>query len=69
MDKPPENYRKLLSNKEYMLYSLTKLENKKQELKAKLKQETNTYKRKAIKQELNKLNKDIKLLRKHLQSL
>jgi len=52
-----------------MLYSLTKLENKKQELKAKLKQETNTYKRKAIKQELNKLNKDIKLLRKHLQSL
>jgi TATA-binding protein-associated factor Taf7 len=69
LDKPPENYRKLLSNKEYMLYSLTKLENKKQELKAKLKQETNTYKRKAIKQELNKLNKDIKLLRKHLQSL
>ncbi len=65
----PENYLRLLSDKDYMLYSIAKLEERKQELKARLKEETNTYKRKAIKQELNKLNKDIELLDKHLQSL
>jgi hypothetical protein len=65
----PENYLKLLSDKNYMLYSITRLEERKQELKAKLKQETNTYKRKAIKQELSKLNKDIELLQKWLASL
>ncbi len=65
----PENYRKLLSDKDYMLYSIAKLEERKQELKVRLKEEANIYKRKAIKQELNKLNKDIELLDKHLQSL
>ncbi len=65
----PENYLGLLSDKDYMLYSIAKLEERKQELKARLKEETNTYKRKAIKQELSKLNKDIELLYKHLQSL
>ncbi len=65
----PENYRKLLSDRDYILYSISKLEEKKQELKVRLKEEANIYKRKAIKQELNKLNKDIELLDKHLQSL
>ncbi len=65
----PENYLRLLNDKDYMLYSIAKLEERKQELKARLKEETNTYKRKAIKQELSKLNKDIELLYKHLQSL
>ncbi len=65
----PENYLRLLSDKDYMLYSIVKLEERKQELKARLKKETNIYKRKAIKQELSKLNKDIELLYKHLQSL
>jgi len=64
----PENYEKLLSDKEYLLYALNKLEEKKEDLKAKLKEETNTYKRKAIKEELSKLNKDIKLLLKSLES-
>ncbi len=65
----PENYLKLLSDKNYMLYSIARLEKRKQELKIKLKQEANIYKRKAIKQELSKLNKDIELIYKHLQSL
>ncbi len=45
----PENYLGLLSDKDYMLYSIAKLEERKQEL--------------------NKLNKDMELLYKHLQSL
>jgi IS605 OrfB family transposase len=65
----PENYLKLLNDKDYMLYSIAKLEERKQELKARLKEETNIYKRKAVKQELSTLNKDIELLYKHLQSL
>ncbi len=65
----PENYLKLLSDKDYMLYSIARLEERKHELKIKLKQEANIYKRKAIKQELSKLNKDIELIYKHLQSL
>jgi IS605 OrfB family transposase len=65
----PENYLRLLNDKDYMLYSIAKLEERKQELKVRLKEETNIYKRKAIKQELSKLNKDIELLYKHLQSL
>ncbi len=65
----PENYLRLLSDRDYMFYSIVKLEEKRQELKARLKEEANIYKKKAIKQELNKLNKDIEIIKKHLQSL
>ncbi len=65
----PENYLRLLSERDYMLYSIVKLEERKQELRARLKEEANIYKKKAIKQELNKLNKDIEIIEKHLQSL
>ncbi len=64
----PVNYLRLLSDRDYMLYSIVKLEGRKQELRARLKEEANIYKKKAIKQELNKLNKDIEIIEKHLQS-
>ncbi len=62
-DDVPENYLKLLSSKEYLEYSIAKLEERKEELKEHLKNETNTYKRKPVKQEISKINKDIKLLK------
>ncbi|BAL81526.1 IS200/IS605 family accessory protein TnpB-related protein [Caldisericum exile] len=68
-DDIPENYLKLLSNKEYLEYSIAKLEEKKEELKELLKNEKNIYKRKPIKQEVSKINKDIKLLKLNIQNL
>ncbi|GBC88933.1 hypothetical protein HRbin13_01066 [bacterium HR13] len=65
----PENYLKLLSSQEYLEYSIAKLKERKEELKLKLKNETNTYKRKPIKQEISKINKDIKLLTLQLKNL
>ncbi len=67
-DNVPENYLKLLSNKEYLEYSVARLEEKKEELKELLKNEKNTYKRKPIKQEIRKVNKDIRLLIQSLNS-
>ncbi len=64
----PENYLKLLSNKEYLEYSIARLEEKKEELKELLKNEKNTYKRKPIKQEIRKINKDIRMLKQNLNS-
>jgi IS605 OrfB family transposase len=67
-DNVPENYLKLLSNKEYLEYSVARLEEKKEELRELLKNEKNTYKRKPIKQEIRKVNKDIRLLIQSLNS-
>ncbi|MGB9873677.1 MAG: IS200/IS605 family accessory protein TnpB-related protein [Hydrogenobacter sp.] len=67
-DDVPENYLRLLSDKEYLEYSIARLQERKEELKQKLKNEKNIYKRKPIKQELSKLNKDIKLLTQSLNS-
>ncbi len=67
-DNVPENYLKLLSNKEYLEYSVARLEEKKEELKELLKNEKNTYKRKPIKQEIRKVNKDIRMLIQNLNS-
>ncbi|RMH81070.1 MAG: transposase, partial [Acidobacteria bacterium] len=68
-DDIPKNYLKLLSNKEYLKYSIAKLEERKEELKQQLKEEKNIYKRKPIKQEISKINKDIKLLTLRLKNL
>mgnify|MGYP001627059068 FL=1 len=68
-EKLPVNYLKLLSREEFIRYSLTRLEEEKEKLKQRLKEEKNIYKRNAFKKELSKLNKDIKLLRKELESL
>nr|WP_297887166.1 IS200/IS605 family accessory protein TnpB-related protein [Sulfurihydrogenibium sp.] len=62
-DKIPKNYIKLLNSKEYLQYSILKLEEKQEELKGYLQEERNIYKTKPIKQEIKSIDKDIKLLK------
>ncbi len=68
-EKLPVNYLKLLSQEEFIRYSIGELEDRKQELKEELKKEGNKYKRNVLKTEISKLNKDIKLLVNLLSSL
>jgi len=65
----PENYLKLLSDKEYLEYAICTYEEKEKELKEKLKKETNQYKRNAINSELKQVQKAKDLLLEKLKSL
>jgi len=65
----PENYLKLLSDKEYLEYAIYTYEEKEKELKEKLKKETNQYKRNAINSELKQVQKAKDLLLDKLKSL
>ena len=58
----PENYLKLLSDREYLEYALYCYEERERELKENLKKETNQYKRNTIKSELRKVQKEKSLL-------
>jgi len=64
----PENYLKLLKREEFLEYSLQRLEEKKKELKKKLEEENNKWKRRAIKEELKKINLDIKTVKKEIEA-
>ncbi|WP_245735255.1 IS200/IS605 family accessory protein TnpB-related protein [Thermodesulforhabdus norvegica] len=68
-ERVPRNYAGLLSDREYLLCSLQRLIEEREDLKGRLKDERNEYKRRAIRGEIIKLNRDIKLLEEHLQSL
>jgi len=65
----PENYLKLLSDREYIEYALYCYEEKERELKENLKKETNQYKQNAIKSELRKIQNEKSLLLARLESL
>jgi len=65
----PENYLKLLSDREYLEYAICTYEEKEKELKEKLKKETNQYKRNAINSELKQVQKAKDLLLEKLKSL
>jgi len=65
----PENYLKLLSNKEYLEYAIYTYTEKEEELKEQLKRETNQYKRNAINSELKQVQKAKDLLLEKLKSL
>jgi len=65
----PENYLKLLSDREYIEYALYCYEEKERELKENLKKETNQYKQNAIKSELRKAQKEKSFLLERLKSL
>ncbi len=65
----PENYLKLLSDKEYLEYAIYRYEEKERELKEKLKEETNQYRRNAINSELKEFQKAKTILLEKLQSL
>jgi len=65
----PENYLKLLSDREYIEYALYCYEEKERELKETLEKETNQYKQNAIESELKKVKSEKSLLLERLQSL
>jgi len=64
----PENYLKLLSDREYLEYAIYTYEDKEEELKEQLKKETNQYKRNAINSELKQVQKAKDLLLEKLKS-
>jgi len=65
----PENYLKLLSDKEYLEYAIYTYTEKEEELKEQLKRETNQYKRNAITSELKQVQKAKDLLLEKVKSL
>ena len=65
----PENYLKLLSDREYLEYAIYSYEEKEKELKEQFKKETNQYKRNAINSELKQVHKAKDLLLEKLKSL
>jgi len=58
----PEKYLVLLSREDFLKYCLYRLEERKEELKEKLRKETNKWKQNPIKAELKKISFDIKIL-------
>jgi IS605 OrfB family transposase len=61
-EKLPENYEKLITDKEYLNFAVERLTEEKQKERERLKQEKNRYKRKPIKKNIRELNKYIKLI-------
>ena len=62
----PKNYRKLLEDKEFLSYSVARVEDRIAKLKKEMEEEKNEYKRNKLKRELRKLKKELKLLLKFL---
>ena len=65
----PENYLKLLSDKEYLEYAIYTYTEKERELREQLKKETNQYKKNAINSELKEVQKAKAVLLERFQSL
>jgi hypothetical protein len=64
----PKNYRKLLRDEEFLLYSIARIEEEISKVREKVKSERNPYKKNRLKAKLSKLKNDLKVLSKHLQS-
>jgi IS605 OrfB family transposase len=62
----PKNYRKLLEDKEFLSYSVAKVEDRIAKLKKEIEKEKNECKRNKLKSRLRKLKKELKLLLKFL---
>ena len=58
----PKNYRELLKDKEFLAYAIAKVDERINELKSKLKKETNEYKKNALKGRIKRLRGYLKLL-------
>jgi IS605 OrfB family transposase len=67
-EKLPKNYKKLLEDKEFLLYSIAKIEGGISKLTELMRKENNKYKKNKLKAKLTKLKRDLKTLQKHLQS-
>jgi len=68
-EKLPKNYKELLSDIEFLAYSTAKIEDNIANIKQKIKEETNQYKRNKLKSRLAKLRKDLKALQTHLSHI
>ena len=62
----PKNYKGLLNDKDFLLFSEASIEDKIAKLKKEIKEEKNQYKRNKLKIKLSKLKKELKALQKHL---
>jgi predicted RNase H-like nuclease (RuvC/YqgF family) len=62
----PKNYRKLLEDKEFLSYSVARVEDRIVKLKKETEGEKNEYKRNKLKSELRRLKRELKLLLKFL---
>ncbi len=58
----PENYKKLITDKEYLDFAMERLQEEKQKTQESLKEEKNQYKRKPIQKKLKELNKNLKII-------
>jgi transposase, IS605 OrfB family, central region len=67
-EKLPKNYKELLNDIDFLLYTIARIEDKISEIKQKLKEESNKYKRNGLKTKLHKLRKNLNTLQKHLES-
>ncbi|QWK20623.1 MAG: IS200/IS605 family accessory protein TnpB-related protein [Hydrogenobacter thermophilus] len=67
-EKIPKNYKEILQDKEFLTYSLERLKDMYEEIKARYDKETNKYKRKAIKRELLSIRKWSILISQSLKS-
>jgi IS605 OrfB family transposase len=64
----PKNYKKLLENAEFLLYSIARISDEIGKVKELVKKENNGYKKNRLKAKLTRLKKGLKELQKHLQS-
>jgi hypothetical protein len=62
----PKNYRKLLEDKEFLSYSVARVEDKITKLKKEIKEKENEYERNKLKGKLKRLRKELKLLLRYL---
>jgi len=65
----PENYERLLKDKTYLEFALKRYEEREEELRELLEEETNQYKRNALKSELRRVEGARKLLTNLIRSL
>jgi len=63
----PKNYKELLNDADFLLYTIARIEDNIAKLKQKLEEEKNEYKRNKLKSKLAKLRKYLKTLQKHLR--
>jgi hypothetical protein len=62
----PKNYKELLNDKDFLLFSEASIDVRIAKLKKEIKEEKNQYKRNKLKSKLSKLRKELKVLEKHL---
>jgi IS605 OrfB family transposase len=65
-EKLPKNYKELLSDVDFLSYTIAKIEDNIAKLKQKLKEENNEYKRNKLKSKLTKFRKNLKTLQNHV---